>query len=67
MHNPEFGALATAARGLYLASYYNASSRCFADCMYVSQLFGLSLGLLPAGSPGGLPSSASTAPASRSA
>ena len=38
-----------ASRALYVATYYDASTACFANCTYVSQLFGLTLGLVPAG------------------
>ena len=46
----KYTTLLAGAQQLYLTSYYNATSHCFADCMYVSQIFGLTLGLLPSGS-----------------
>jgi alpha-L-rhamnosidase len=36
------------ASSLYLNTYYNASSKTFVDGLYVSQLFGLALGVAPA-------------------
>ena len=45
-----YAGLAQAARALYMQLYYNASTNCFTDCGYVSQLFAITLGLLPAGS-----------------
>lgn len=46
-----YAGLAAAARAAYLAAYYNATTGCFTgNCTYVSQVFGLSLGLLPKGS-----------------
>ena len=45
-----YTSLLQAGKELYLKTYYNPSTHCFADCMYVSQIFGLSLGLLPEGS-----------------
>ena len=42
-----YNGLAAASRALYVSTYYNASSACFAGCTYVSQLFGLTLGLVP--------------------
>jgi len=38
------------AQALYLKTYYNAANSSFVDGMYASQFFGLTLGLLPAGS-----------------
>ena len=42
-----YSGLATASRSLYVKTYYDASTACFANCTYVSQLFGLTLGLVP--------------------
>lgn len=39
--------LATAARSLYLSTYYHADTACMANCTYVSQIFALDLGLIP--------------------
>jgi hypothetical protein len=48
----KYTALATAARSLYVSTFYNATSGCFAGCTYVSQVFALTLGLAgPQGSP----------------
>ena len=47
-----YSALAVAARDLYVTHFYNASTGCFANCTYVSQVFALTLGLAgPQGSP----------------
>ena len=45
-----YQALATSARALYNTLWYNASTNCYANCVYVSQIFALDLGLQPAGS-----------------
>jgi len=42
--------LQTSARTLYNSLWYNASTFCYANCVYVSQIFALDLGLQPAGS-----------------
>ena len=44
-----YSGLAAASRALYVKTYYDPASACFAGCTYVSQLFGLTLGLVPAG------------------
>ena len=36
-----------AARSLYMKLYYNASTYCFTDCHYVSQIFAIVLGVIP--------------------
>ena len=47
-----YSGLAVAARELYVAHFYNATTGCFAGCTYVSQIFALTLGLAgPQGSP----------------
>ena len=45
-----YAGLLAGARALYLHTFYNASTACFADCGYVSQIFGLTLGLQARGS-----------------
>ena len=45
-----YEALSTAARATYNALYYNPATFCYANCVYVSQIFALDLGLQPAGS-----------------
>jgi alpha-L-rhamnosidase len=45
-----FANISQSARSLYLNMYYNASSNCFTDCHYVSQIFALTLQLFPQGS-----------------
>lgn len=42
-----YSGLSSASRAFYLANYYDASSNCFAECTYVSQIFGLTLGIAP--------------------
>ena len=42
--------LQTSARTLYNSLWYNSSTFCYANCVYVSQIFALDLGLQPAGS-----------------
>ena len=45
-----YSSLLDAAKALYLKTYYTPATACFADCMYVSQIFGLSLEVIPSGS-----------------
>lgn len=42
--------LLQAAQAQYLKIYYNATTHCYVDCMYASQIFGLTLGLQESGS-----------------
>jgi len=44
-----YAGLATTSRALYVSTYYDPATHCFANCTYVSQLFGLALGVVPGG------------------